>query len=71
MIRIAFCFVATAVALPLSAQLPATPAPAAPGLTTQATAKSYAQSLVDTTVARHPELIELDLHATPPGSSRR
>jgi iron complex outermembrane receptor protein len=28
----------------------------------------YAQSLVDSTAARHPELLEIDLHATPPGT---
>jgi iron complex outermembrane receptor protein len=32
--------------------------------------KSYAQYLVDTTVARYPDLAQLDLHATPPGSAR-
>jgi iron complex outermembrane receptor protein len=31
--------------------------------------KSYAQELVDKTVARHPELIGLDLHATPPNGT--
>ena len=30
--------------------------------------KSYGQDLVERTVARHPELIGLDIHATPPGS---
>jgi len=34
---------------------------------TQAQTKRYAQELVDRTVARHAELLELDLHATPPG----
>jgi iron complex outermembrane receptor protein len=28
--------------------------------------KNYAQDLVDRTVSRHPELIELDIHAVPP-----
>jgi len=32
--------------------------------------KSYAQDLVDRTVSRNTELIELDVHATPPGSSQ-
>jgi TonB-dependent siderophore receptor len=31
--------------------------------------KSYAQDLVDRAVARNPELLELDVHAVPPGSS--
>src|SRR6266702_3411482 len=29
--------------------------------------KSYAQDLVDRTVARNPQLVELDIHAAPPG----
>jgi TonB-dependent siderophore receptor len=33
---------------------------------TQAPSKRYAQELVDRTVARHRELVGLDLHATPP-----
>jgi iron complex outermembrane receptor protein len=32
--------------------------------------KTYAQVLVDETVVRHPELIGLDLHATPPNSQQ-
>jgi iron complex outermembrane receptor protein len=59
MIRSAVVFLAAAVALPLAAQTPATPTPA----------NLYAQYLVDTTAARHPELRHLDLHATPPGSA--
>src|SRR5947208_475291 len=35
-----------------------------------ATGKTYAQYLVDTTVARYPELVGLDLHATAPGSTQ-
>ncbi|HEX7910090.1 MAG TPA: TonB-dependent siderophore receptor, partial [Paraburkholderia sp.] len=31
--------------------------------------KTYAQQLVDRTTARHPELVELDLHMRPPGST--
>ena len=54
MIRIAFSLLAAAIALPLSAQTPATPA----------SAKSYAQELVDKTVAKHPELLVLDLRDT-------
>lgn len=45
----------------------------APHADTQATrpghAKTYAQQLVDRTSARHPELVELDLHMRPPGSA--
>src|SRR5438105_7917181 len=59
MIRSAVIFLAAAVALPLAAQTPATPAPG----------NLYAQYLVDTTAARHPDLLHLDLHATPPGSA--
>lgn len=60
---------AGAIALPLAAQAQARPnieetLPAAPGK------KSYAQSLVERITARHPELLELDIHAVPPGSSR-
>jgi len=36
---------------------------------TQAPSKSYAQELVDRTVARHRELLELDLHAAPSAGS--
>src|ERR1700674_1263558 len=31
--------------------------------------KNYAQDLVDRTLSRHPELLELDIHAVPPGTS--
>jgi TonB-dependent siderophore receptor len=49
----------------------ATPAQAGstPAATAQALAKSYAQDLVDRTAERHRELLELDLHARPPGES--
>jgi iron complex outermembrane receptor protein len=59
MIRSAVVFLAAAVSLPLAAQTPATPPPA----------NLYAQYLVDTTATRHPELLQLDLHATPPGGA--
>ncbi|MFP3566489.1 TonB-dependent siderophore receptor [Paraburkholderia sp. SIMBA_030] len=32
-------------------------------------AQTYAQQLVDRTVARHPELVELDIHMRPPGGA--
>ena len=63
------CLVAAAVGFPLVAQAQSRPniaetmAPI-PGR------KNYAQDLVDRTAARHPELLELDIHATPPGSSQ-
>jgi iron complex outermembrane receptor protein len=63
------CLVAAAVvAIPVAAQAQSRPniaetmAPV-PGR------KNYAQDLVDRTLSRHPELIELDIHAIPPGSS--
>jgi hypothetical protein len=42
------------------------PFPYEPGFSTN----TYAQSLVDRTLAQHPELLILALHATPPGSSQ-
>jgi len=54
MIRIAFLLLVAAMALPLSAQ-PST--------------KTYAQELVDKAVERHPELLTLVMHVTPPKSS--
>ena len=36
----------------------------------QAARKSYGQDLIERTMARHPELIALDIHATLPGSSQ-
>jgi iron complex outermembrane receptor protein len=59
MIRIALLCLVAALSFPLGAQ---TSPP-------QGSTKNYAQALVDATVARHPELLELDLHAKPPGSS--
>ena len=41
-----------------------TPAAAAPH-----TATTYAQELVNRTLAQHREIIEFDLHATPPGGA--
>jgi TonB-dependent siderophore receptor len=49
---------------PLLAQISSTQVEA-----TQNSSRSYAQELVESTAARHGELIELDLHATPPASS--
>ena len=59
MARIAVLVLVALIALPLSAQTPATPA----------ARTSYAQYLVNGALARHPELLQLDIHATPPGSS--
>ncbi|TCG06480.1 TonB-dependent siderophore receptor [Paraburkholderia steynii] len=63
---------AVAAALPtaLFAQTQSVPASDAQGMSRQAQEKSFAQELVDITVARHPELIELDLHARPPGTAQ-
>ena len=60
MIRSAVLFLAAVVALALAAQTPAAQAPT----------KTFAQYLVDLTLARHRELLELDVHATPPGSTQ-
>src|ERR1700730_4738439 len=49
----AFCL-ATRLALPLSAQTPT---------------KTYAQQLVDQAVAKHPEVLVLAMHVTPPNDS--
>jgi iron complex outermembrane receptor protein len=59
MMRCTVLFLAALSALPLFAQTPAAPAPA----------RLYAQYLVDTTAARHPELRQLDLHVTPPAGA--
>jgi iron complex outermembrane receptor protein len=60
---------AGAVALPLGAQAQASRPNIAETLPPVAGRKNYAQDLVDRTVSRHPELIELDIHAIPPGAS--
>src|SRR5262249_49250171 len=57
------------VALPIFAQVPApTTHPTSAG-PTQPGSKIYAQDLVDRLLVRHPELVELDIHATPPNES--
>ncbi len=62
------CLVAAVIGMPMPAQAQARPniaetmAPV-PGR------KNYAQDLVDRAVARHPELLQLDIHAIPPGST--
>ena len=60
MLRIALLWMVAAASLPLWAQAPSPQGPQ----------KSYAQALVDETVARHPKLLELDMHATPPGGAQ-
>jgi iron complex outermembrane recepter protein len=60
MLRIALLWMVAAASLPLWAQVPSPQGPQ----------KSYAQALVDETVARHPKLLELDMHATPPGGAQ-
>jgi TonB-dependent siderophore receptor len=59
MLRIALLCTVAVVSLPLWAQGPSPPA----------SEKSYAQALVDATVARYPKLLEFDMHATPPGGA--
>ena len=62
--------VAAALPLALHAQTQGASAPGTQELSAHAQEKSYAQELVDTTIARHPELIELDLHATSPDTAQ-
>ncbi len=59
---------AGAVALPLAAQAQSRPN-IEETLPPVAGKKNYAQSLVERIAARHPELLELDIHATPPGAA--
>jgi iron complex outermembrane receptor protein len=61
---------AGAVALPLGAQAQAPRPNIAETLPPVAGRKNYAQDLVDRTASRHPELIELDIHAVPPGATQ-
>ncbi|HVS56242.1 MAG TPA: TonB-dependent receptor plug domain-containing protein, partial [Casimicrobiaceae bacterium] len=56
-------------------QTPVTPGTAGSGASLHMTpgdaaGTSYAQYLVDTAVARHPELVQLDVHATAPGTTQ-
>jgi iron complex outermembrane receptor protein len=67
MTRLSVLLLALAVALPVCAQAPAAPAAASPE---PSPSERYAQYLVDSIVARHPELGEVDVHATPPASTR-
>jgi hypothetical protein len=53
MTRTSFLFVAVAIALPLLAQKPDT----------------YAQKLVDEALTRHPDVVILVMHVTPPGTA--
>jgi iron complex outermembrane recepter protein len=65
MLRFALLCLVAALCLPLRAQtLPAPQTAPAPG-----SAGNYAQALVDAALARYPELVEFDLHATPPGAA--
>jgi iron complex outermembrane recepter protein len=59
---------AVAVAASLEAQAQAPRPNIAETMPPVAGRKSYAQDLVDRTAVRHPELLALDIHATPPGS---
>jgi len=75
--RIVFVLlVAAAVPVTLHAQMPAPVAPGAQTVGEQTAPRvqpgadmSYAQYLVDSTLVRHPEIVDLDLHATQPGSA--
>ncbi|HKE41521.1 MAG TPA: TonB-dependent siderophore receptor [Casimicrobiaceae bacterium] len=67
MTRLSVLLLALAVALPVRAQAPVAPAVASPE---PSAGEKYAQYLVDSILARHPELREVDLHATPPGSTQ-
>ena len=67
--RVAMLCLLAGVSLPIYAQTaPAEPAAQTPPA--QGDVKTYAQALVDAAVAQHPELLELDLHAKPPGSAQ-
>jgi iron complex outermembrane receptor protein len=59
-LRIALLWIVAAASLPLWAQAQSPQGPQ----------KSYAQALVDATLAQHPKLIELDMHATLPGGAQ-
>jgi iron complex outermembrane recepter protein len=69
MVRIAILLLAVGIAIPLFAQTPAAQTPAMQAPTTEASAKTFAQQLVDETLASRPELLDVEMHATPPGSS--
>src|SRR5215813_9909192 len=60
--RLALLWFITTIALPLSAL------PAACIYAQEAPAKTYAQKLVEDTLANHPEVATLAIHATPPNS---
>ena len=67
--RFALLLVAAPAALPLAAQV----SPATPAQTQAAAARSqetnHAQELVDRTLARHPDLLDIELHAVRPGAT--
>ena len=67
MTRLSVLLLALAVALPVCAQAPVAPAAPSPE---PSPGEKYAQYLVDSIVALHPELSEVDVHATPPGSTQ-
>jgi iron complex outermembrane receptor protein len=62
-----FLLALLAVVLPIRAQAPVTPAAPSPE---PSLGEKYGQYLVDSLVALHPELSEVDVHATPPGSTQ-
>src|SRR5215471_2324936 len=67
MTRLSVLLLTLAVALPVSAQTPVAPVTPSPE---PSAGEKYAQYLVDSLVALHPELSEVDVHATPPGSTQ-
>src|SRR5215475_4293998 len=62
-----FLLALLAVALPVYGQAPLAPATPSPE---PSPGEKYAQYLVDSLVALHPELSDVDVHATPPGSAQ-
>src|SRR5215471_21420080 len=67
MTRLSVLLLTLAVALPVCAQTAVAPAAPSPE---PSPGERYAQYLVDSLVALHPELSEVDVHATPPGSTQ-
>ena len=68
MARLSVLLIVLTTALSVFAQAPAAPAVPSPE---PVPGETYAQYLVDSIVARHAELVELDLHAAAPGSAQR
>ena len=67
MTRLSVLLLALSLALPVWAQTPVAPVAPSPE---PSPGERYAQYLVDNLVALHPELSEVDVHATPPGGTQ-